>query len=337
MKFREAYLTGKTDFDAIFDLTDEWNVSEEPCTLREYLGLTALEEDVWISQSDEALEDLMEKEKNQRLFFVDIDGTLLTDRKELTERSARLLDEALRQGHKVILSTGRAPASTRNQAKRLNLIREGCYMICCNGAQILESSTGKILYSKSVEIPVVRKCFEEAEKAGIYIQTYDQDLILAQEDSPYLHEYSRILGMDYKVVSNAADSLPEGYCPPKLLAMDADHEKLVRFRDRLESFFKDVLDICFSQDTYLEIVSKGVSKGDAVERMARLLEVPLALCVAAGDSENDISMIEAAGCGIAMSNSSYDVIEAADATTGSCEEDGFAQAVHEIVLPKLRG
>ena len=48
-------------------------------------------------------------------------------------------------------------------------------------------------------------------------------------------------------------------------------------------------------------------------------------------------MIEAAGCGIAMSNSSYDVIEAADATTGSCEEDGFAQAVDEIVLPKLRG
>lgn len=63
MKFRERYMNHEAEFDEIFDLTDEWNFSDETCTLREYLGLTAQEEDVWISESDEALELLMEQER----------------------------------------------------------------------------------------------------------------------------------------------------------------------------------------------------------------------------------------------------------------------------------
>lgn len=66
MKFRERYMNFETDFEEIFELTDEWNFSDETCTLREYLGLTAEEEDVWISESDEALEELLEKERTER-------------------------------------------------------------------------------------------------------------------------------------------------------------------------------------------------------------------------------------------------------------------------------
>ena len=64
MKFRERYMNHETDFEEIFSLTDEWNFSDETCTLREVLGLTAEEEDVWISESDEALEQLLEKERS---------------------------------------------------------------------------------------------------------------------------------------------------------------------------------------------------------------------------------------------------------------------------------
>ena len=66
MKFRERYMSFETDFEEIFERTDEWNFSDETCTLREYLGLTAEEEDVWISESDEALEELLEKERTER-------------------------------------------------------------------------------------------------------------------------------------------------------------------------------------------------------------------------------------------------------------------------------
>lgn len=65
MKFRERFMNYETDFDEIFELTDKWNFSDEMCTLREYLGLNAEEEDLWISDSDEALEAFMEKEREE--------------------------------------------------------------------------------------------------------------------------------------------------------------------------------------------------------------------------------------------------------------------------------
>ena len=62
MTFREKYMRHEAAFDEIFDLTDEWNFSDDMRTLREFLGLTEEEEDVWISESDEALEALLEKQ-----------------------------------------------------------------------------------------------------------------------------------------------------------------------------------------------------------------------------------------------------------------------------------
>lgn len=65
MKFRERFMNGEAEFEEIFALTDEWNFSDETCTLREYLGLTAQEEDIWISESDEALEALLMQERDR--------------------------------------------------------------------------------------------------------------------------------------------------------------------------------------------------------------------------------------------------------------------------------
>lgn len=63
MKFKERYLAGQIPFEDIDIYVEEWGESEEPCTLREYLGLNEEEEDVWISDSDEALMDLLDSQK----------------------------------------------------------------------------------------------------------------------------------------------------------------------------------------------------------------------------------------------------------------------------------
>ena len=65
MTFRERFMNHETEIDEIFDLTDKWNFSDETCTLREFLGLNAEEEDIWISESDEALEAFMEQERRE--------------------------------------------------------------------------------------------------------------------------------------------------------------------------------------------------------------------------------------------------------------------------------
>jgi hypothetical protein len=71
MTFRERFMKHETDFEEIFSLTDEWNFSDDLRTLREFLGLTEEEEDIWISQSDEALENFM---MNERQAVADMEG-----------------------------------------------------------------------------------------------------------------------------------------------------------------------------------------------------------------------------------------------------------------------
>ena len=65
MTFREHFMAGTIEFDEIFDYTEDWNFSDDNRTLREYLGLTEEEEDIWVSQSDEALQAFMEKEREE--------------------------------------------------------------------------------------------------------------------------------------------------------------------------------------------------------------------------------------------------------------------------------
>lgn len=62
-KFKDLYLAGEIDFEAIDDYSYEWGMSEEECTLAQYLGLNAEEEDVWVSESDEALQALLDAQK----------------------------------------------------------------------------------------------------------------------------------------------------------------------------------------------------------------------------------------------------------------------------------
>ena len=117
MTFREQYMKGELPFDAIFDYTDEWNYGGADCTLREYLGLTPEEEDVWVSESDEALETLLEKEKNRKIIFLDLDGTLLNDEKQFTPGNRKAVKQALRAGHQIVITTGRPLFSALAQAE----------------------------------------------------------------------------------------------------------------------------------------------------------------------------------------------------------------------------
>ena len=66
-KFKERYLDGEITLEEIDDYVDTWNNSDEPCSLREYLGLNAEEEDVWIEDSDEALQELLDRQKRGSL------------------------------------------------------------------------------------------------------------------------------------------------------------------------------------------------------------------------------------------------------------------------------
>jgi HAD superfamily hydrolase (TIGR01484 family) len=107
-----------------------------------------------------------------------------------------------------------------------------------------------------------------------------------------------------------------------------DHDKQERFRMALQEMVGDKLTLLYSNPYYMEIFPSYAGKGSAVKRLADILGVDIKNTYAAGDEQNDISMIQAAGCGIAMVNGTDIVKEAADVVTKlDNDHDGLAEFI----------
>lgn len=332
MTFRERFMAGEADFEEIFDLTSKWNFSDEICTLREYLGLTVQEEDVWISVSDEALEELMEKEKRTKIFFTDLDDTLLNEKKEITVGNRKAIEELLAAGHFVVISTGRALPGARYQAERLGLIGKNCYIICFNGGQIYDTEHDKLIYRQSLPMEYLRPLFDAAHEFGINIQTYSDTHVLAERDSEDLQYYCELQHIQPLIVPDITQALDEA--PAKVLALDFQHpERVNQFRDHLAQMCQGKMDLFLSHPSLLEVVPPQVNKGNAIRYLCDYLGIPLANSVSAGDAENDLTMIQAAGIGAAMCNGISLVKEAADYVTKADQNhDGVAEIIYKFIL-----
>lgn len=332
MNFRERYMNGQADFEELFTLTDAWNFSDDPRTLREYLGLTATEEDVWISESDEALEELLKREKRTKILFLDLDGTLLTDDKQLSEGNRTAIAKALAMGHKIVLNTGRPLASAKLMAKELSLNRKGCFLIAFNGGEIYDCGSGRSIYRKTLPLKHIRHIFDEAQKHGLHCQTYDEESILAEKPSAALEQYKKLTNIDYRIVESVTEDLQTE--PVKAIVIDYhDHDALERFRRDLDAWATGKTDRFFSCPAYLEHVAPGVSKGEAMVILCDTLGIPLCNTIAAGDAENDISMLETAAVGVAMANASQEVKNHSDYITHrDNNHDGVAEIIEKWMI-----
>ncbi len=270
----------------------------------------------------------------QKMIFLDMDGTLLNDEKKIPEANKQAIDEALAMGHKVLICTGRPLASVKKQIPLLGLDRPGCYAIAFNGGLIWDSGEDKVIFQQTMPLEFVEYLFERAHEAGIHIQTYTDDAVISRFDTPEGQDYGRIVLVERKIVPDVLAEL-NGREPCKALAIAPGYERtrIEAFRDSLLAWGEGKVDIAFSCYEYLEIVPKGISKGNAVLRMAELLKIPVEDTIAVGDAENDISMIEAAGVGVVMKNASSEIKQYADYVTESTNnEAGVAEVIRKFML-----
>ena len=108
---------------------------------------------------------------NTKIFFTDLDGTLLDDRKEISKGNQEAVDKALAAGHKVVISTGRPLSSARVLAHRLGLDKEGCYLIAYNGGVVYDSYREEILYGQALDEKLAGRIYTAAMEHGLHIQS----------------------------------------------------------------------------------------------------------------------------------------------------------------------
>ena len=268
----------------------------------------------------------------KRILFLDLDGTLLDDEKNISPGNRAALERALRAGHRVVIATGRALSSARIQAELLGLTGPGCFVAAYNGAVVYDWGREEIVLSQPLDMEAFSVLVEEADRRGIFLQTYDGDDVVVEprNDNETVRRYCSLSRMHHRVVSDLRRDLREA--PPKALIADFDQrEPLEEMQKWIRDNLYGQMDCFFSSPYYLEVVRKGLNKGQAVIEMCRRLDVPISNAIAVGDEANDLSMIRSAGIGVAMANGIDEVKAAADyVTQRDNNHDGVAEVVERF-------
>ena len=265
----------------------------------------------------------------KKILFLDLDGTLLNDRKEITPGNRRAIDEALKQGHRIVVTSGRPLKSSLEQAKRLGLAEEGCYVIAYNGGAVYDCSNECVIYRRTLEPKTLFRIYDEAARRDMYIQTYDREDVVIEPrcTAENAQRYCTAIGLDWRVIQDVRRDLTEP--PVKALVIDYQHrEPLEEMAQWLQSEMAGQVDCFFSSRYFLEVVPVGTNKGFAVTELCRRLGIDIRNATAAGDERNDVSMIRAAGVGVAMANGVQEARDAADYIT---ERDNNHDGIEEII------
>lgn len=267
----------------------------------------------------------------KRLLFLDLDGTLLNDAKEITEGNRQALTRTLGWGHGVIIATGRPLRSALEQARRLGLDKPGCYVIAYNGAMVYDWAKQDQVFSRTLDKAAVARIFDQANRIGEHIQTYDSFDVLVEKrgEDDAVRRYCKLVGMTYRVIGDVRTDLQED--PVKCLVINYEKkEGLLQMQAWIRENVPQ-MDCFFSSDHLLEVVPKGMNKGEAVRMLCKMLNVEIENAVACGDAANDLAMLKAAGIGVAMQNGTEEVKAAADYITArDNNHDGVAEAADKF-------
>lgn len=262
-----------------------------------------------------------------KILFTDLDGTLLNDEKEISPALKQGLDAMLANGHYLVLTSGRPLNSVLEVRNQLALTHPHVFVIAFNGALVYDCSHQQILKQESISFSDTRYLLDKAKEYGLHCHTYSDTHILSERDTKELSYYRTHIHLPAMIVNDITKVLTTP--PYKLIAIHLhDKQKLLAFQSAITADTKERITSLFSSDNYLEIFSKHAGKGNAVSFLCDYLQIPLADSIAAGDAENDKSMLDAAGIAVAMANGSTSLKATADyVTKNSNNHDGLLESL----------
>lgn len=274
-----------------------------------------------------------------KMIAMDMDGTLLTTDKDVSERSKDVLKKAADMGIKLVVCTGRIFTSALIYA---DIIGTEAPIIASNGAYIREKDRDEVVYMKALPKEDMYTVVRTVKEYGFYPHLFSYDTIFSEKviyTTKLYDKQNKSLPEDKKVKIVLNDDLEKvieenNQIIIKIVIMSEmdEIERLNKLRNEISK--KIDASIVSSAENNFEIMSKGISKGNAVKILGDIYGISPEETICIGDNENDISMIEYAGCGVAMGNAADALKSAADYITDTNDNDGVAKAIEKLVFEK---
>lgn len=273
-----------------------------------------------------------------KMIGFDLDGTLLTDQKELGEYTVQILKRAVEEGIVILPITGRPLCGLPEEVTRLTGLR---YAITANGARILDLKNAAVLKEQLVSV-------ETAEKILDILGNYDSLREIYYDGTGYA-EREKLEQIDHFFEEGPMAEYVRSTRQPVDNLMDK-FRKESREVDKVQGVFADLgereaaldeirklegVTITGALHNNIEVNAAGVDKGNALLWLAQYLGIAPEETMAFGDGNNDITLLEKAGTGVAMKNGIEEVKHAADRITEKTnDEEGAAKFIETYVLKK---
>jgi len=268
-----------------------------------------------------------------KLVAIDCDNTLLNSKGHIPEENIKTIQYLKSKGIEFVIATGRNDLLVSDYIDELEI---SAPVIGCNGASIRYLKENKMLSFSPIPEKSLKLIFDYCDKNNIPFRAFTMERGFTNNKASAEEVIKQILASYTKILKT---TIPYEYTDnTKYLAENEKIIKVVIVHDDpkyIKKYQSDIkgtegIDIFRSAVNCLDIMAFGVSKGNALRKYGRILKIGREETVAFGDSENDLSMIEYAGVGVAMENGEKGLKETANMITASNNECGVAKALKKI-------
>lgn len=232
-----------------------------------------------------------------RLVAIDLDGTLLTDSKQISSRTARALCALQRRDVKVVIASARPPRSVRPIYRMLGL---QTLQINYNGALIWDEPKNEVIFHRPMSPAIVRQIIEVAR--DMFEETLVTCEILDRWYTDYHDEHFNT--ETGKLFKPDVIAPLETFCnqPITKLLLLGEPRIMSRLEPLIAESFQGHISLVRTDDHMLQIMDRRVSKAVALQKVAKIYDIPMSQVMAIGDAPNDVGMLQASGVAIAMDN-----------------------------------
>lgn len=291
-----------------------------------------------------------------KFIAIDIDGTLLNSKGQLSRRTKDAIRRVSMSGVKVVLTSGRVTSSTKKIAEDVNSDR---YIICDNGAIIYDRVEDKTLYEAYIDKDIVLNILDKCIENDIYYMVFTTKKIIVKDLKHMAlafykqRHHCRDEATGISEIVYGGRSCVEAVEEPitRIIVCDQDRAVYNSIVNKLKTYKEVDLMIAphvskkkiidgekeiFLSYSYAELLPKNTNKWSAIEKLIDKLNIKSHEVIAIGDNFNDVDMIKNAGLGVAMNNGSPVVKEVASVIAPSNDKDGVATVLERYVLERNR-
>lgn len=268
----------------------------------------------------------------KKLIALDLDGTLLTWKNDISPRTLEALLEVQRQGHYVMIATGRPFKPSMRFAEKLKLREFGGFVSNYNGGLITKLSTMDVLNDVKFNDELREEIVDYIDSLGVDYSIINDKVMYTNKNGKLLFRIFRKLMGQKPVVERDLHDYTD--FPVYKILLNDYKKYLFVTQKKIEEKFAGRIEISMSSPVSIELTPANTSKGKSLLMVADILGVDYSDTIAFGNYGNDKSMIEMAGMGVAMKNSSQELLDLADYVTDTNNDDGIAKYLEEFLLNK---